>query len=636
MPLLAVPWLAGILVIAWGLGAAVMTPRGCRPRTVCDEWPITMALGLGVIAYAVFALGMFGFFTTSQLQALVGSLAIIAVPKIYQLRREIRAWWLEMPRSKTGPPLLFTMLVTAFAALTLLGALAPKGANDWDALSYHLAVPQLYLDAHRILPLPWMSHSNFPFTTEMLYTLGLGVQGQALASAFHWAFGWLLIAGLLSVTARLATPRAAVFAALALLSAPLLWWEMTTANNDLSLAAFVFFAAWAAWRWKGGERGWLAVAALLAGFAAGTKLMGLLMIALVALSALWWLRAKLLTGLRVAAAAAVLALVIASPWYIKTYAWTGNPVYPFFYSVFGGRNWDASLAASYAESQAQFGLLEGDKPGDQRRIERLALLPWNLTMAPHRFFDHPERPLGYVGLGPLFLALLPALLLWRRQPSGARYLLLLALFTFAAWAVTVQHLRYLLHALPLAAVGVGIAADGLARGGRLARGAVNGVFGAAAGLSFLLLFLLSLQHITAAVGLQSQEDYLRANLDEYRAVEWINQNLLADATVITLGEPRGFYLRRNYLWADPGHSALIDYAHITDEADLVRAWLVTLGATHALIAPQVLDAAARGDHGFPEVLRRAIEGHWLVPLSRQNGWTVWMLRDAGSGQARAY
>jgi len=556
---------------------------------------------------------------------------------IYRLRGDIRAWWREMPRSKAGPPLLFTVLLLSFALLTLLGALAPKGSNDWDALSYHLAVPQLYLDAHRIIPLPWMSHSYFPFTTEMLFTLGLGVQGQALASAFHWAFGWLLIAGLLSVTGRVAPARAGIFAVLSLLSAPLFWWEMTTANNDLSLAAFVFFAGWAAWRWKEGERGWLAVAALLAGFAAGTKLLGLVAVVFIAAAALWWLRAKLLTGVRVAAGVAVLALVVASPWYIKTYAWTGNPVYPFFYSVFGGRNWDATLAASYAESQAQFGLFEGDKPGDQRRIERLALLPLNITLAPHRFFDHPERPLGYVGFGPLFLALLPALFLWRRQPSASRVLLLMGLVITVAWAVTVQHLRYLLHALPLLAPGVGIAAEALAQARRLARGAVSVIVGGAAGLSFLLLFLLSLQHITVAVGLQGQENYLRANLDEYRAIEWINQNLPADATVITLGEPRGFYLHRNYLWADPGHSAIIDYTRITDEGELVRRWLITLGATHALIAPQVLDAAAKGVHGFPELLGRAIEGGWLVQINRsKNGWTVWMLRDAGSGQARAY
>ena len=39
------------------------------------------------------------------------------------------------------------------------------------------------------------------------------------------------------------------------------------------------------------------------------------------------------------------AVLVAAPWYLRNWVWTGNPFYPF---LFGGRGWDAFLAAHYA------------------------------------------------------------------------------------------------------------------------------------------------------------------------------------------------------------------------------------------------------------------------------------------------
>jgi 4-amino-4-deoxy-L-arabinose transferase-like glycosyltransferase len=51
-----------------------------------------------------------------------------------------------------------------------------------------------------------------------------------------------------------------------------------------------------------------------------------------------------------------LSLAIAAPWYVKSWLYTGNPVYPFFFGLFGGRYWNAENAVQYAQDQAQFGI----------------------------------------------------------------------------------------------------------------------------------------------------------------------------------------------------------------------------------------------------------------------------------------
>src|SRR5205823_3823427 len=70
-------------------------------------------------------------------------------------------------------------------------ALAPPADLDWDGLSYNLAAPKVYLRDHRIHFIAYDSHTNFPFTVEMLYTLGLAWGGAVAAKLFHWSMAWL-------------------------------------------------------------------------------------------------------------------------------------------------------------------------------------------------------------------------------------------------------------------------------------------------------------------------------------------------------------------------------------------------------------------------------------------------------------
>ncbi len=52
---------------------------------------------------------------------------------------------------------------------------------------------------------------------------------------------------------------------------------------------------------------------------------------------------------------AALALLLGGGWYVRNFVQTGNPVYPFAYSIFGGNNWDAQMAAQYETDQRAYG-----------------------------------------------------------------------------------------------------------------------------------------------------------------------------------------------------------------------------------------------------------------------------------------
>jgi hypothetical protein len=158
--------------------------------------------------------------------------------------------------------------------VTLLAALAPPGGNDWDGLAYHLAAPKVYLSHGRIHFIPYDSHTNFPFTMEMLYGLGLALGGAPLAKLFHWAAGCLTALAVAAFCAAhlgrgepsaspLASPRlrsapapcgrpprrlpawAPPLAAALFLSVPQVAWEATTAYIDLGTTLFQFLALYA-------------------------------------------------------------------------------------------------------------------------------------------------------------------------------------------------------------------------------------------------------------------------------------------------------------------------------------------------------------------------------------------------------
>ena len=252
----------------------------------------------------------------------------------------------------------------------------------------------------------------------MLYTVALLPKAGA-ARAIHWLYLVLACLTLASAWRRIwpeAAPGARWLAPLILCSSPIVLWSATVAYIDLALMAYELLALYGVvlW-WKTGRTGWLWAGAIALGFALGTKMTGLLFLALLApLVLAAGLRAKESWGgaLRRVVAWGAIAVAIGAPWYVKSYLYTGNPVYPFFYHLFPNtRYWNADLAAIYAKHQDDdFGL------GDT--LAHLVSVPWDLLAHPDSFTDGaPAFRILFGSLGPLSGARTYRALLRRRDRS---------------------------------------------------------------------------------------------------------------------------------------------------------------------------------------------------------------------------
>jgi hypothetical protein len=505
-----------------------------------EDLLFSVGLGLGLVSLGTLALGLLGLLFRWLFWGLLLLLVGVNIRPIRDILRKVRPHLTGHHLSRSS------MLLFAFLAITLLlsisSALTPPVA--WDALVYHLAGPKSYIEAGRVLFAPDNFHLSFPALTEMLFLGGMLLKGDIVPQLVHLSFGALSVAAVYSFSRKHFSGHVPALAAVLLASIPTAVTVATWAYADLALTFYSFLAFFAVLNWLDtrNEFKWAIVAGALSGMAMSVKYTGLTALAVVVAVALMGVLREKSTRRRSVAAVAtmvVVAFAVASPWYLKSWAYTGNPIYPY---IFGGRGWNEMRSAGLASIGVEVSPL------------RLLLLPWELTI------------LGTQGttafdatISPYFLALLPLLLFVPRRHRTLLPLAVAAILTYVLWiaagavtystfvfrtrillpcfaplsvlaAYTIEALRHLdrrqfsLQRFVLLALGLGLSVNLLTQG-----------------LSFL-----SLDPIRFISGVEPREDYLDRRLADghYEAMRFINSSLPPTAKILFLWEPRSYYCDR--------------------------------------------------------------------------------------------
>jgi 4-amino-4-deoxy-L-arabinose transferase-like glycosyltransferase len=337
---------AAIWIVATLLGDSIL--RLTLGRTRLGGWTrFTYAFGVGMGALSLVTLGL-GLFGQLTHRAAI-NIAIVSTVSWLVLVIAVRAP--REPRTvddrpslgwKTKAALLLTMAF--FAAASLLSACLPT--TDYDALGYHLLAPREWWEAGRIFFLPHNVYASFPFLTEMFPLLGMTAirdwyAGGIIGQVSLWAFAPMggLAVGLLG--ARWFGRPAGWAAATIYFTAP---WVFRLSTIPYVEGAMLFFGALAVLALA--ERR-MFLAGAFVGCAASCKYTALVMLGLplgAAVLRMVWsqrsLRSVVIFGLGV--------LLFFGPWLVRNAVWTGNPVYPLAYSIFGGTNWSPEKAAKFA------------------------------------------------------------------------------------------------------------------------------------------------------------------------------------------------------------------------------------------------------------------------------------------------
>lgn len=536
-----------------------------------------IALGVGVLgdAYLLLGLRSAAAFAPAALLfpvlAALGLLAIIAIG--------VR----EVLPSGGGARVAFAAACGALVLLVLGLDLIPPIARD--ELTHHLALPALYVEAQRIIEVPFADQAYYPMLLEMFYTPMLAWLPDQTPKLLHLLFG-LASAAIVGLAARRSGRAGSGALGFALvLFTPVVALLAGSAYVDLGLLFYTALAIAALLRWYAtGLWSWLALAGLCAGFSGTSKYNGLVSILLLAIGAMlapepagWTRNAALRRAITAGALFGALALLPMTPWLAKNYAQTGNPVFPLYNGLFGGRALpDRGGAVDLITKRRE---LYGESWGD------IALIPVRLFTTgrdgdPARF-DGVFCPLMLLGI---------AAALRRRAPREHRLLLAFAAAYFGiAFFQTSLRVRYILPMLPaLALITAAVLAEILAR--RRALGAALLAGGALFTTAHLVAKWDEVEPLAYLAGGESREEYLARFVPEAPVVEYANRSLPADARLyLAFLGTRSYYCRRPFTY-DYYFSGLTlrRYVESSGDASEVLERFRGDGITHMIAADELL------------------------------------------------
>lgn len=534
---------------------------------------ISGLLGFGVIGTVVFLLGLIStaWLPLAGVLALVVGCGIIGRSSFASLRGSLPA--------SIAPRIIFGALLVLFL-LRVPAALSPSLGWDWDSISHQLAMAKIWIEHGRVDFIPFMHQSNIPATANMLFMLVLPFGGQfgaKIIGIFVAVFAALAIGG---ITEHRYGKHSGWWAAIAVVAVPVVLWEVGTAYIDvIHGAAFAVSALLAAlWMEDRSEKRFLVISALFMGMALATKYTALqsgfaLGVAMLAVGA--GMRVALLS-LKGAAIVGLVGLALASPWYIRNIVNTGNPVYPFFYSFFGGSNWSEAHAAPYRAEQQGFGIGQTELGKDP-------------TMLPGSVVALALRPDLQINVGTQFGAVGPLLLiglLWwpfaglKGGRVFEKVLIVTALITLVTWFFLTQQSRYIISLVMMCAPLLG---------GAIARLPLGGLPAGAIALQAVFTGYL---FTTLPLSIPNREEALRAGFQFYPETERLNEiGKSVNIYVALYDEVRGYYLDVPYFWANPGHHTLLPYGSYEAPEDLING-LKSLGVTHVSMSLNLPDEQA--------------------------------------------
>ncbi len=564
------------------MGAAVTLAGGALERAAFGRAPLgalrplaRWVLGFAVWTAALFALAAVGALCAAGLAAAAILLAALAAAARWKLAAPSDPATRGLRARDAFPLALLALLVAPLFA----GALHP--AVSWDAATYHLTLPRLYLEHGGFRPVPMNVYARWPQGVELLFAAAMLVRDYVLAKVVQFGFGLLVLYALYAACRERGSPGSAWLAMLLFLGNGAVVFELQVAYVDVAqafyfLAAFLFLL-----RALTGGRArdpalWIAGAA--AGLAAGTKVSGVAAAAL--LGALYLAAALTRPGAarrdELAAAAlryALPVLLLWAPWLVKTWLETGNPVYPFLHAWWGGPDWDATLTEQFVRWQRSIGMGRG--PVDY------ALLPLRVILYGGEGYDR-----FYGSVGRHWIAVLPLTLVFGLGDRTVRRCLATALAYFAYWAATSQQARFLLPILPLLALAASLAFSRAV--GRLApartRSALH--WGAIA-LAALALAWDGRDRALRAVSVlayYAAADGAPGDAGAPPALAFVNRALPPDARLLFLNTNQGFFCERDYL-ADSFFEAsqIAAWLGPAEDVPALRARLRERGITHLLV-----------------------------------------------------
>ena len=500
-----------------------------------------------------------------------------------------------------------------------------------DALTHHLAIPKLYLQNGGMFEIPYISFSYYPMNLDLLYMVPLYFGNDILPKLIHFAFALLTAWVVYGYLRRRLNRTYAFTGALLFLSTPVIIKLSITVYVDLGLIYFTTAAMLTLFRWieSGFELKYIIISAIFCGLALGTKYNGLVALCLFTLAIpVLVIRSSggranyQAKSLGWAALYLFVALLVFSPWMIRNYQWTGNPIFPLYKKVFkslGDSPPEVMVAGSENEPAVEHKVSHWNHFMIRRHIYGESWL--EIALLPVRIFfqGQDDTPKYFDGrLNPFLLLLaLPAFAGIRRDPAHVRLekyfmVVFVVLFIFISFLQAVIRIRYIAPIVPPLAI---LAMFGLTNLVTYVQGRERPVV-RTAGLvlaSVLIVVMFGMNGIYLISqfkkvapfdyisGKVSRSEYIARHRPEYPVVAFANRTLGDDVKILGMfmGNRR-YYCDRKLIFGETMMAnAFLNARSVEDIRSLVR----KKGFTHLIINYELYHKWAKGFiHGEGQII----------------------------------
>ncbi len=327
--------LSGIWQLGWVWGLGFLLARRMRPALPYGYWlAVSFGLGEAALSGVYFMLGLVGGLRFWVLVPIAVGISLAALP----------AWWREgqgmlraaVPYFRQSP---LAGLITGFILTWyFLGVCVPE--REVDSVWYHLGVPLYYITHGGAIQLvPFNMPSHYPMNLHLHYTFSLLAGNDTTAKMFIYGHFIPMLILLASAVRRYGRREWSLFAVAVYLCC--LHFRMPVmVNVERGVYFYVFLSSVLLWySLETNSNRWFILSSVFCGMAMGTKFNGLLFgfvpqWLFLALRYFLWKRASWREGLIRLALFTVIAWLLYSPWMIKSFLYTGNPMYPMLEEIF--------------------------------------------------------------------------------------------------------------------------------------------------------------------------------------------------------------------------------------------------------------------------------------------------------------
>ncbi len=490
-------------------------------------------LGAGVLSFFIYFLGII--FLNK-----IFFLFIIVLLTVYGITCIDLRIFKEIYNSFSKLSKVYKLIWVVFCGCILANLLSSYiPALQSDALQYHLLIPKYYLSEGRIFDLTGIvRYSVFPQLMEMQFLIGMLLKSDIVARLIHTGFGIFAALTVFAIGRKYFNYKVATLGMLIFYLSPVVRHLSGTAMIDLCLTFYFLISGYTLIRWiEKQDKKWLILYAIFCGCSFSIKYTGVL--------ALMWLPLGIifrelinkefkLKGIIVKFIfPALLYILIISPWLIRNYIYTGNPVSPFFYNIFSGSNWNSYLESNWKSHLAGGIRSSGIKEYISRKLDFLI-----------KIFEH--TPLNIPALFIVFLKC-------RKENPKAVFLFFTAIFYIIAGVIMTPRIyRFFLPALAVTSI---VSAYVFYKIMDLNASRYSKIFRIIV-LLFIIIGVTNRVYETLAstgknwqviTGLTTKDDFLMKKLDCYGIAEYININLKSNDRILSLNETRGYYYNCTFI-----------------------------------------------------------------------------------------